>query len=334
MAESQPILVIGPRWVGDMVMAQTLFIALKQLHPEAPIDVMAPAWAAPLVGRMPQIRNRIDAPFSRKKLEFGLRRRIGRSLRGQYGHAFVMQGSWKSALVPWFAGIARRTGNLREMRYGLLNDIVPLPAELKRKTAHAFFSLARGGAFEQPRLTLDLENQRQLLEKHGLAKGRFVALMPGAEFGPAKRWPGERYAEFARHAQSTGLRVALFGSANDKPVTAEIAALAPGAVDLAGATRLEDAIDLIGAARLAVSNDSGLMHVAAAVGTPVVGVYGSTSPENTPPLTSERDLVWLGLDCSPCHQKTCPLGHFNCMLTLDTDRVWAAAERLMERGAA
>jgi heptosyltransferase-2 len=334
MAESQPILVIGPRWVGDMVMAQTLFIALKQLYPDAPIDVMAPAWAAPLVGRMPQIRNRIDAPFSRKKLEFGLRRQAGRSLRGQYGHAFVMQGSWKSALAPWFAGIPKRTGHLREMRYGLLNDIVPLPPELKRKTAQAFFGLARGGVFEQPRLTLDSENQRQLLEKHELAKGAFVALMPGAEFGPAKRWPQERYAEFAHRAQSSGLRVALFGSANDRPVTAEIARQAPGAIDLAGETRLEDAIDLIAAARLAVSNDSGLMHIAAAVGTPIVGVYGSTSPDNTPPLTSERELVWLGLDCSPCHQKVCPLGHFNCMMTLDAGRVWAAAERLLETKAA
>ncbi|HWK67148.1 MAG TPA: lipopolysaccharide heptosyltransferase II [Rhizobiaceae bacterium] len=333
MAEGPSILVIGPRWVGDMVMAQSLFIALRQMHPGAVIDVMAPAWAAPLVGRMPEVRTRIDAPFSRKKLELGLRRRIGRSLKGRYDQAFVMQGSWKSALVPFFAGVPRRTGHRREMRYGLINDIVPLPDLLKRKTAQAFFGLARGGTFQPPRLAIDEDNQTALLDRHGLSGDQFVALMPGAEFGPAKRWPSEKYAVFARRMMEDGLQVALFGSANDKPVTGEIAGLAPGAIDLAGATRLEDAIDLIAAARLAVSNDSGLMHIAAAVGTPVVAVYGSTSPENTPPLTDRRELVWLHLDCSPCHQRICPLGHLDCLNRLDVDRVLAAARQLMRTAA-
>jgi heptosyltransferase-2 len=333
MAEGPSILVIGPRWVGDMVMAQSLFIALRQIHPGAVIDVMAPAWAAPLVGRMPEVRTRIDAPFSRKKLELGLRRRIGRSLKGRYDQAFVMQGSWKSALVPFFAGIPRRTGHRREMRYGLINDIVPLPDTLKRRTAQAFFGLARGGTFQSPRLAVDDENQKALLARHGLSDEGFVALMPGAEFGPAKRWPSEKYAAFARRMMEEGLQVALFGSANDKPVTTEIARLAPGAIDLAGATRLEDAIDLIAAARLAVSNDSGLMHIAAAVSTPVVAVYGSTSPENTPPLSDQRELVWLHLDCSPCHQRICPLGHLDCLNKLDVDRVRTAAQKLMRTTA-
>lgn len=333
MAEGPSILVIGPRWVGDMVMAQSLFIALRQIHPGAAIDVMAPAWAAPLVGRMPEVRNRIDAPFSRKKLEIGMRRRIGRSLKGRYDQAFVMQGSWKSALVPFFAGIPCRTGHRREMRYGLINDIVPLPDVLKRKTAQAFFGLARGGTFQPPRLAIDTQNQEELLARHSLSGEQFVALMPGAEFGPAKRWPSEKYAAFARRMMEEGLQVALFGSANDSLVTGEIADLAPGAIDLAGTTRLEDAIDLIAAARLAVSNDSGLMHIAAAVGTPVVAVYGSTSPENTPPLTDRRELVWLHLECSPCHQRICPLGHLDCLNKLDVDRVLAAARQLMRTAA-
>ena len=334
MAESASILVIGPRWVGDMVMAQSLFIALKQLHPDASIDVMAPSWAAPLLDRMPEVRARIDAPFSRKKLELGLRWKLGRALAGKYTHAVVMQGSWKSALVPFFAGIKRRTGYRREMRYGLLNDMLTLPKEFKRKTVKAFFGLARGGTFQPPRLTVDKQNQRALCARFGLSEGNFVALMPGAEFGPAKRWPSEKYAEFARRTLSNGLQIVLFGSANDKAITSEIAAFAPGTIDLAGATRLEDAIDLIAAARFAVSNDSGLMHIAAAVGTPVVAVYGSTSPENTPPLASRRELVWLGLDCSPCHQRTCPLGHLNCLNTLDVDLVSAASARLLGNKAA
>jgi heptosyltransferase-2 len=326
--------VIGPRWVGDMVMAQCLLAALKELNPSVDIDVVAPAWAAPLLARMPEVRQRIEA--TTKPGQFGLaeRWRFGRSLAGRYGSAYVLPGSWKSALIPFFAGIRKRVGHRREMRYGLLTDIVPLPETLKRRTAEAYFSLARGGTFRFPKLTVDAENQAALTARYSLGPKKFVALMPGAEFGPAKRWPSEHYAGLARTMMAKGLSVALLGSKNDAAVTAEIAALAPGSVDLAGQTRLEDAIDLIAAAALAVSNDSGLMHVAAAVGTPIVAVYGSTSPKNTPPLTQRRKLVWLGLSCSPCHQKICPLGHLNCLRTLDVSLVEAAADRLLEAPAA
>lgn len=334
MADGPSILVIGPRWVGDMVMAQTLFSALRQLHPDAAIDVMAPAWAGPLLGRMPEVRAWIDAPFARTKLEFGLRRRIGRSLAGRYDRAIVMQGNWKAALVPWFAGIRRRSGYRGEMRFGLVNDMATLPPELKRKTADAFFRLAGGGELRPPRLAVDAKNQAALLAAHGLARNGFAAFMPGAEFGPAKRWPEEKYAALARGLIAGGLPVVLLGSANDRPVTGAIARLAPGAIDLAGGTRLVDAVDILAAAQVAVTNDSGLMHIAAAVGTPVVAVYGSTSPENTPPLTDRRELVWLKLDCSPCHKRECPLGHMNCLNTLDADRVEEAVRRLNRDGPA
>jgi heptosyltransferase II len=329
MAESPAILVVGPSWVGDMVMAQCLFAALKEVHPDHAIDVVAPAWAAPLLERMPEVRSRIEAPFKRREAGLGARWRLGRSLKGRYGSAYVMPGSWKSALVPFFAGVPRRTGYLRELRYGLINDVVRLPDELKRKTAQAFFRLAGGGTFRAPRLEVDAKNQGRVLAELGLTAGGFAALMPGAEFGPAKRWPAAGYAALARVLMAKGMCVALLGSANDAAVTREIAEAAPGAVDLAGKTRLEDAIDLIAAASVAVSNDSGLMHIAAAVGTPVVAVYGSTSPDNTPPLGEHRELVWLQLDCSPCHQKTCPLGHMNCLNTLGVEAVLAAAERLL-----
>jgi heptosyltransferase-2 len=334
MAEGPAILVIGPSWVGDMVMAQCLFAALKEQFPSHAIDVVAPAWAAPLLGRMPEVRARIDAPFKRRETGLLARWRLGRSLKGGYARAYVMPGSWKSALVPFFAGVPKRTGYLREFRYGLINDVVALPDALKRKTAEAFFRLARGGSFRAPRLTVDAENQAKLLAEHGLTAGGFAALVPGAEFGPAKRWPAGNYAALARALMAKGMAVALLGSANDAEATREIAAGAPGAVDLAGKTRLEDAIDLIAAANVAVSNDSGLMHIAAAVGRPVVAVYGSTSPENTPPLAEHRELVWLGLDCSPCHAKICPLGHLNCLNTLGVDKVLAAVERLLAVKAA
>ncbi|WP_348526739.1 lipopolysaccharide heptosyltransferase II, partial [Mesorhizobium sp.] len=180
----------------------------------------------------------------------------------------------------------------------------------------------------------DKANQADLLARFGLTGRKFVALMPGAEFGPAKRWPSDHYAGLARNMMAKGLGVVLLGSKNDAGVTGEIATLAPGAIDLAGKTRLEDAIDLIAAAKLAVSNDSGLMHVAAAVNTPIVAVYGSTSPENTPPLSERSELIWLHLSCSPCHKKVCPLGHLNCLKTLDVARVTAAADRLLKVPAA
>ncbi|PKR89192.1 lipopolysaccharide heptosyltransferase II [Pleomorphomonas diazotrophica] len=323
------ILVIGPRWVGDMVMAQCLLSALKELYPASPIDVMAPAWAAPLISRMPEARARIDAPF--KAGEFGLadRFKVGRSLSGRYGRAYVLPGSWKSALVPFFAGIPTRVGFLRELRYGLLNAIVPLPRERKRRTAEMFHLLADGGAFRPPHLAIDAANQATLLAAHGLEAGGYAALMPGAEFGPAKRWPEDKYAGLARHFADRGLKTILLGSAKDREVGAAITALVPEAIDLTGQTRLEDAIDLLGAARIAVANDSGLMHVAAAVGVPVVGVYGSTSYENTPPLTDRRELISLHLACSPCHKRECPLGHLNCLKTLDVAMVSGAADRLL-----
>ena len=334
MAEDKPILVIAPRWVGDMVMAQCLFSALRERFPDAAIDVFAPSFTAPLVKRMPEIRRFIEDPLPRGRISFGRRRTTGRLLRGVYGRAYVMQGNWKSALIPWFAGIPQRTGYLKEMRYGLLNDIRPLTKDMKRRTARAYFDLAGGGTFANPRLAVDRDNQARLFERHGLAGEPYAALMPGAEYGPAKRWPAASYAGFAGKMIDRGLGVVLLGSPKDEPVAREIAKAVPAVTDLTGKTDLDDAIDLTAGARFAVCNDSGLMHVAAAVETPVLAVYGSTSPKNTPPLTDKKELVWLGLDCSPCHKRECPLGHLNCLNRIDIDRVVAAADRLLNGKAA
>lgn len=331
MAEDPSILVIGPRWVGDMVMAQCLFTALRQRFPYAAIDVMAPGFTRPLIARMPEIRDFIEDPFPRGRIGFGERRGFGRQLRGRYTDAYVMQGNWKSALIPFFAAIPSRTGYLKELRYGLLNNILPLDKTDKRKTAQMYFAMAGGGTYQNPKLSIDRNNQARLLAEHGLKQNSYIALMPGAEFGPSKRWPPAHYAEFARSMMADGSDIVLLGSPKDQPVAGEIAAAAPGVIDLTGRTGLEDAVDLLAGARLAVTNDSGLMHIAAAVETPVLAIYGSTSPHNTPPLTEARELVWLGLDCSPCHKRECPLGHLDCMKTLNPSRVMAAAGRLLQR---
>ncbi len=323
------ILVIGPRWVGDMVMAQCLFKALKAAEPDVPIDVVAPAWATPLLDRMPEVRGRIEVPFRPKAFGLAERWRLGRALAGRYDTAYVLPGSWKSALVPLFAGVARRIGYRKEMRYGLLNRMPALPKALKRKTADTYFRLAEiDGPRPDPALTVDEANRTRLLAEHGLSAGGYVVFMPGAEFGPAKRWPSRHYAAVAWARIAAGEKVVLLGSPKDAEVGAEISALAPGVIDLTGKTRLEDAIDLISGARFAVCNDSGLMHVAAAVGTPLVAVYGSTSAENTPPLSARAEIVSLRVECSPCHQKVCPKGHLDCLERLEPALVEAAARRV------
>lgn len=328
MAEDPAVLVIGPSWIGDMIMAQSLFKALKQQQPGTAIDVAAPSWVAPLLARMPEVRRGIDLPFRHDRLDLRRRVAIGRSLRGRYVRAYVLPGSFKSAMLPFSARIGRRIGYRGEFRYGLLNDIRPVPDGMKRRTAWMYRGLAGPGVPEAPSLIVDVENQAALCRRFGLAPGAFVALMPGAEYGEAKRWPARHYAAFAERMGGLGLAVAILGSARDGAVAEAIAGLAPAAINLCGQTQLLDAVDLLAAARLAVSNDSGLMHVAAAVATPLVAVYGSTSPDNTPPLSPRAEAISLRLACSPCHQKVCPLGHFDCLNRLSPDLVGEAAQRL------
>lgn len=323
------ILVIGPSWVGDLVMAQTLLSALRQTHPGVAIDMTGPRALQPLAARMPDLRRWVEASFPRGHLGLGARWRLAAALRDGYEAAYVLPGSWKSALVPFFARIPRRVGYRGEWRYGLLNDCRRLPREERRRTARAFFALADGGAFTPPHLHVDEANRDALLGAHGLSGAApFVAMMPGAEFGPAKRWPSAHYATLALRLMERGNAVALLGSAGDAAAGAAIAALAPGVVDLCGRTTLADAVDLLSAARLAVSNDSGLLHVAAAVGTPIVGLYGSTSPDDTPPLTTHRVLLTRRLSCSPCHARACPLGHHACLEGLPATDVLAALDGL------
>jgi heptosyltransferase-2 len=247
----------------------------------------------------------------------------------------VLPGSWKSALVPLAARIPRRCGYLREFRYGLLNDIRALPEKDRRATAVVFQALAdpevltdRGRLIE-PRLKVDADNLAALEARHGLSRERYCVLAPGAEYGQAKRWPTRYWVEVGRRSQAAGIRPVLLGSAGDAAATGPIASQCPGALDLAGRTRLEDAIDLLSACRYAVSNDSGLMHIAAAVGTAVVSVYGSSAPRDTPPLSKRARVVTLGLACSPCFKRECPLGHLDCLEKLPADGVF---ERLKELG--
>lgn len=336
-------LVVGPAWVGDMVMAQTLFKLLRQQNPAIAIDVLAPAWSLPLLARMPEVRRAIAIPLGHGKLELGVRYRLGKQLRAQhYDQAILLPNSLKSALTPWFARIPQRTGWRGEMRYGLLNDLRLLdkqqyPLMVQRFAALAFAPNAPLPAqLPWPQLTIDTTARTQLLSQFNIdATAPLLALCPGAEFGPAKRWPETHYAEVARTLLERGWQVAIFGSEKDRPVAQTIVDLLPPTqrarvANLAGVTQLEQAVDLLSAATAVVSNDSGLMHIAAAAGRPLVVVYGSTSPGFTPPLAEHVEILQLPVDCGPCFQRECPFGHLKCLRELAPARVIAALGRLLD----
>jgi heptosyltransferase II len=316
---SPGILIVGPSWVGDMVMAQALFKLLKTRRPGIPLDVLAPAWSLPIIARMPEIRKGVVSPAGHGEVALRKRWQLGRSLqREAYQQAIVLPRSLKAALIPWFAGIRTRTGFRGEMRFHLINDMHEFDERRLDQTVKRF--LALGLAPEEPlpevpmpELAVSLEHQRAVIDRLELSTDRpVVAVMPGAEYGPAKCWPLHYFASLAEMLSRDGYTVWVLGSARDTPAGQTIAA-SGHAVNLCGRTGLEDVIDLLGFCEQAVSNDSGLMHIAAAVGTRVVALYGSTSPDFTPPLTENAVLHYLGIECSPCFQRECPLGHFRCL---------------------
>jgi len=324
------LLVVGPAWVGDMVMAQSLFITLRQSCPEHPIDVLAPSWSLPLLQRMPEVEQMIPLPIGHGELAMGQRLQLGRSLRGRYDWAILLPNSWKSALVPWAARIPRRTGWLGELRYGLLNDWRRLDKGRLTMTVQRFVALAYPAEtaspppLPRPRLHVSAENIEAALADLGLSRPQrpLLALCPGAEYGPAKRWPAEFYAALGSRMHKLGWEVWLFGSGKDREVCAAITAAAPGiGLDLSGRTSLAQAIDLLALAQGVVSNDSGLMHVAAALDRPLVALYGSSDPGFTPPLSDRARIIRLGLECSPCFRRHCPLGHLHCLRGIGVDQV-------------
>jgi len=330
------ILIVAPNWIGDALLAQPLFARLRKKFPGVVIDAVAPPWTAPVLRRMPEIDDVIEAPFDHGELALVARWRLGRRLRlRRYDQAIVLPNTFKSALVPFFASIPLRTGFVGESRYGLLNLVHKLDAKRMPLMAQRYAQLAEKPGTKpalplpETRLRIDAANLALDLGRLGLSRARpVVAFCPGAEYGPSKRWPARHFAELARKLAALGYAVWLFGSGKDRAIGEEIAVASEGAAtDLCGRTDLASAIDLLSLAEVVVSNDSGLMHVAAAVGRPVVALYGSSSPEHTPPLARAFRIVRTGIECSPCFARECPLGHFKCMNEL-------APERVMEEIAA
>lgn len=323
------VLVIAPSWVGDMVMAQSLFITLKQQYPDCRIDVIAPLATIPLLDYMPEVSLGIEMTVKRGKLGLLTRIKSGLNLRDHYyDQAIVLPNTWKSALTPFFARIPQRTGYVGECRWGLLNDARLLDKTKLTKTVQRFVALATMSKadaedFPKPVFKVDPERQNQVIQKYHLSKDRKIAaLCPGAEYGEAKRWPISHYAEVARQLIDYGWQVWLLGSGKDQAVTDQINQLTDGAcLDFAGKTSLGEAVDLLSLVEVAVSNDSGLMHVASALNKKVLAIYGSSDPNFTPPLNDKARIFYSALECSPCFKRICPLGHTACLTDINPGSV-------------
>lgn len=328
---SKRLLIIGPAWVGDMVMAQSLFKFLHQLHANLTLDVLAPAWTLPLLKRMPEVSHGIALPFNHGEFKGWQRYQFATALRqSSYDQAIVLPHSFKAALIPWFARIPKRTGYLGECRHIVLNDIRRLNKKNPGLMVNRFLSLGLPKGEILPteipypqlqissaELITSLANHRLMLSDHPI-----LVLAPGAEYGESKRWPVEYFAEVANQQLALGWKIWLLGSAKDKPLTDQIMVLTQKRCEnLAGQINLTEAIDLLSLVKGVVTNDSGLMHIAAALQKPIVALYGSTSPEMTPPLTTKATILQQHLTCQPCFERSCPLKHQRCMRELTPDRV-------------
>ena len=298
------ILVVGPSWVGDSVMAQALYKRIKQEQPSAKIEVIAPEWSLNLLDRMPEVDKKIASPFTHGDIKVYERFQLGKKLQQEsYERSIILTNSFKSALMPYFAKIKVRTGWLGEFRYGLINDIRSSKELKKSLMVEKFAALSlekENFSLENlslPKLEINSNNLSLLLEKNLVEKEKpALALCPGAEFGPSKRWPSEYYSEIAKTYISHGWNVLCIGSKNDENIGIEIEntnnlSNEINFINLIGKTSLLDAIDILSYAKKVVTNDSGLMHIAAAVGTPLVALYGPSSPEYTPPLIDKKQIL-------------------------------------------
>ena len=337
-------LIIGPSWVGDMLMSQSLYRHLKQQNPDREIDVLAPNWCRPVLARMPEINQAIEMPVGHGSLQWGLRKEIGQQLsQTNYEQAFILPNSLKSALIPWFAGIPKRTGWRGEMRYGLLNDLRRLDKAAFPLMVQRYVALAQEKGMPamhkesilKPKLSIDHEQLSQTLNAFKLDTQQAIAFCPGAEFGPAKRWPDYHYADLAKALIADGHQIWLFGSQKDQEVCQQITQQLTDEEqkrchNLAGATSLPQAIDLIAHCQAAVSNDSGLMHIAAAVETPLVALYGPTSPGFTPPLSDKAEVIRLIEGFQKIRKGDGEQGYHQSMIDISPEMAYSALEKWLK----
>ncbi len=340
-AKQKKVLIVAPNWVGDMMMAQSLMIALKLQHPDMIIDVLAPSWTQALTSRMPEVNQAIVSPFKHGELGLFDRFKLGKMLKKNgYDEAYILPNSFKSALVPFFAGIPKRIGWCGEARFGLLTHLRFLDKKAYPLMVQRFSALAYpaddslGKVIRKPKIAISSQQVNMTLAQFNLksdelAQQKIMAVCPGAEFGPSKRWPETHFAKLIPLLKKQGWTIWVFGSEKDKSICENIITQSETAcVNFTGKTSLEQAIDLLSVVQGVVTNDSGLMHIACALDKPVVAIYGSTSTGFTPPLGEKLKVLQLSLPCSPCFKRVCPLGHHKCMQDIHPQFVSEAVESL------
>lgn len=340
-------LIIGPSWVGDMMMSQSLYRTLKQINPDNEIDVMAPSWCRALLNKMPEVNQSIDMPLGHGELELTKRFKLGKSLReSNYDQAIILPNSLKSALIPFFAKIPKRTGWKGEMRFGLLNDIRKLnkqafPLMVQRYVALAYprHEIHSANELPQPlllpKLNIEQNEVNEALINFNIPQDvPLIGFCPGAEFGPAKRWPDYHYAALADMIVKQHAKILIFGSAKDREVGEQIIArMTHGeqCINLAGKTTLEQAVNLIASCKAIVTNDSGLMHVAAALDRPLVALYGPSSPDFTPPLSDNAEVIRLITGYHRVRQGDAEQGYHQSLIDIKPDNVFEALMKLIVR---
>ena len=343
----QGILIIAPNWIGDAVMTQPLLAALKSQYPASTIDVLASTWVAPIYRACSEVNHVIEANFQHKQLQWGLRKQLANDLRLRgYQACFILPNSLKSALIPWMANIPFRIGYRGELRFGLINIALNNPSKINRPPmVEHYLALSQLLSDQEtlaaktltPKLNVSSSAKQSIDKKLSDAnidsKSVFV-FCPGAEYGPTKRWPASHFAELANHLaqQLSNANIILLGSKSDHELAKAILQQSQDSVKIhnwCGNTSLDEAIALIGVAKAVVSNDSGLMHIAAALKTPQIAIFGSSDPAHTPPLSENAKVIWLNLPCSPCHKKECPLGHLKCLNDILPQQVLATLNTLL-----
>jgi heptosyltransferase-2 len=341
----QSILIIAPNWIGDAVTSQPLLANLKALYPDSKIDVLASNWVAPIYHACTEVNEVIEANFEHKKLQWSLRKQLSKQIEAKkYQACFVLPNSLKSALIPWLANIPFRIGYRGELRFGLINLALDNPSKINRPPmVEHYLALSQllnddALSFSKAAPKLDISPAAKAsvankLRSTVISSDSIYVMCPGAEYGPTKRWPTEHFAALAEKliAQNANHQIILLGSKSDHVLAQEITSQIKQASNIhnwCGNTSLDEAIALIGMSKAVISNDSGLMHIAAALQTPQIAIFGSSDPAHTPPLSDKAKIIWLNLPCSPCHKRVCPLGHLRCLKDILPEQVLATLNTL------
>jgi heptosyltransferase-2 len=342
----QSILIIAPNWIGDAVSTQPLLANLKVLYPDSKIDILASNWVAPVYRACSEVHEVIEAKFEHKKLQWSLRKEIAKEIEAKnYQACFVLPNSFKSALISWLANIPFRIGYRGELRFGLINLALDNPSKVNRPPMVEHYLALSQLLKDDESIPLDKfvpklnvsgaakQQAGQKLQDANINRDSIYAICPGAEYGPSKRWPTEYFAVLAQQLikQNSNNQIILLGGKNDYSLAQEITSpskLVSNIHNWCGNTSLDEAIALIGMSKAVVSNDSGLMHIAAALQIPQVAIFGSSDPAHTPPLSDRAKIMWLNMSCSPCHKRVCPLGHLRCLKDILPEQVLATLNTL------